>query len=397
MKFEPAYWEEPRKTDFESEVVDIDGTKVVLKETYFHPEEGGQPADRGTIAGFEVEDVQKKSGNIVHYLEDNDLEIGDIVEGQIDWDFRHYCMRAHTGAHIVYGAGRELVGEVSYAGFDIGEEKARIDFETEANVDREKLLDMEELCNQVILEDRPVSWSRLDKEEIESSREIAFAKEIPDGEEVRMIEIENWDKGVCSGTHLENTLEVGKIKIADKKKLQEGVTRVIFSVGEKALKKDYRDKRSILRAMRSLETNPDDLPREVRDLQDRIDEMEKTIDELESEKIERELDNFERYELDELDLLIQGLSTEDTEKLSHKAKDEVKSREVIVIINERETTSVVVGVGEEVDKVSADEIVRAVGNEFGGGGGGTDRFAQGGGFDVSSDELKKFIIRYFEE
>ncbi len=397
MKFEPAYWEEPRKTDFESEVVDIDGTKVFLKETYFHPEEGGQPPDRGTIAGFEVEDVQKKSGNIVHHLEENDLEKGDIVEGHIDQDFRYYCMRGHTGAHIVYGAGREVLGDVSYAGFDIGEEKARIDFETEVNVDRKKLLKIEELCNKVILEKRPVSWKELDKEEVEKSKEIAFAKEIPEGEQVRIIEIEDWDKGVCSGTHLENTLEVARIRINDKKKLQEGVTRITFSVGEKALRRDYRDRRSILRAMHILKTNPNDLPKEIRRLKDKIDEMGEKIEELESEKIEQELENLDRYELEDFELLVQNLSTEDTDQLSHRAKDEVGDEEVMVIINERETVSLLVGVGDNVEEISANEIVQTVGQEFGGGGGGTEQFAQGGGFDTEIEELKEFIIRYLEE
>ncbi|MBS3816528.1 MAG: hypothetical protein KGY76_03075, partial [Candidatus Thermoplasmatota archaeon] len=207
MEFYPAYWEEPGRTEFESEVTKVQGRKVILKETYFHPEEGGQPADKGTLNGNEVKDVQKEDGKIVHYLESSDhgLNPEENVHGDIDEDFRHYCMRAHTGAHVVYGAGREVLGDIDYSGFDIGEKKVRIDFETEAHVDKEKLLKLEELSNQIILEDRPVRWKFLDREEIEDSREVAFAKEVPEGERVRIIEIEDWDIGVCSGTHLENT------------------------------------------------------------------------------------------------------------------------------------------------------------------------------------------------
>jgi len=365
---------------------------VVLEETYFHPEEGGQPADKGTINGYQVKDVQKVDGVIVHWVEKNDLEVGEEVEGFIDEKFRYYCMRAHTGAHLVYGAGRKVMGDISYAGFDIGKEKARIDFETDTHVDNKKLLKLEELCNRVILENRPVRWKVLDREEIESSDEIAFAKEIPEGEKVRIIEVEDWDKGVCSGTHLENTIEVGRIRIEGKKKLQEGVTRIFFSVAEKALRKDYIDKKAVLRTTDILETGTRDMPKKIRALQSKLETMEKKVDELESERIEQEMENFDRYGSENFNLLVQTLSTEDVEKLSHKAKEEIGNDEIMIIINERETVSLIVGVGEDVEDISANRIIRSVSQEFGGGGGGTDRFAQGGGFNVDIDNLKEFVI-----
>ncbi|MBS3782609.1 MAG: hypothetical protein KGY66_02785 [Candidatus Thermoplasmatota archaeon] len=382
--------------DFESEVKKVEGNKIVLEMTYFHPEEGGQPPDKGTLGGYEVEDVQKKGDDIVHHLGEHDLEVGDVVKGKIDGDFRYTCMRGHTGAHIVYGAGREVMGKVSYAGFDIGEKKARIDFETDTHIDKKKLLRLEELCNKVILENRPVRWKILDREEIEKSEKIAFAKEIPEGEKVRMIEVEDWDRGVCSGTHLENTLEVGRIRIEGKKKLQKGVTRIVFSFGEEALKRDYREERSILRALEALNTNKRDLPKKIRHLQERSNEMEDKIETLESEKIERELEEFERFGREDFDLLMQTVSTEDTEMLSHKAKDEVGEDEVMVIINERESLSVLVGVGDKVENISANDLIQTMSHELGGGGGGTSNFAQGGGFDEDAEKIKEFLIELME-
>lgn len=394
MTYHPPFWEEPRKMDFESEVKSIDNGKVILKKTYFHPEEGGQPPDKGTLGGHEVKDVQKENGKIVHYLGKHDLEVGEKVEGKIDEQFRYKCMRGHTGAHVVYGAGREVMGKVSYAGFDIGEVKARIDFETDTHIDNKKLLKLEELCNKVILESRPVSWKILDREEIESSDEIAFAKKIPEGEQVRIIEVEDWDRGVCSGTHLDNTLEVGRIRVEGKKKLQEGVTRIVFSFGEEALKREYREKRSVLRAVEELETNQRELPKVGRQLKDRIDDLEEKIEELESEKIESELESFESYDKKGFDLLMQTISTEDTEMLSHKAKDEVGEDEVMIIINERDSISAIVGVGDDVKDVSANDIIQAISQEFGGGGGGTEEFAQGGGFDAEAEDIKQFLLAY---
>ncbi|MFO7792761.1 MAG: DHHA1 domain-containing protein [Candidatus Saliniplasma sp.] len=392
MKYQPPFWEDPKKTEFESVVNEIDGDRVVLEETYFHPEEGGQPADKGTINGYKVKDIQKVDGTIIHWVEEHDLQVGDIVEGEIDEEFRYYCMRAHTGAHVVYGAGRKVMGDISYAGFDIGEEKARIDFETETYIDNKKLLRLEELCNRVILENRPVRWRVLDRKEVRASKEIAFAKEIPEGEKVRIIEVEDWDKGICSGTHLENTIEVGRIRIEGKKKLQEGVTRILFSIAEEALDRDYKDKRSILRVTESLETSIGDLPKKIRSIQRRLEDMEEKVEELESEKIEQQMEDFDKYQCENFDLLIQTVSTEDTETLSHKAKEDVGSTEVMVIINERETLSAIVGVGEDIDLVSANNIIQSASQEFGGGGGGTDHFAQGGGFSTDTRALRQYFI-----
>ncbi len=394
MSYRPRFWKEPRKTVFTSEVKEVMGNEIVLDNTYFHPEEGGQPADKGTIEGYKVIDLKKEGEKIFHLLDQKDhgLEVGKEVKGDINDDFRYYCMRAHTGAHIVYGSGRKVLKEIDYAGFDISEKKVRIDFETETHVDKRTLLKMEELCNKVILENRNVRWKILDKKQVEKSDEIAFAKEIPRGKKVRIIEVEDWDRGVCSGTHLNNTLEVGRIRIHDKKKLQEGVTRITFSIGDEALTKDYKEKRSVLRALDILETGSKDLPKKVRHLKRKLKKMEKKVKELESKKIEEKLQNFERYDKGDFDLLVQILSTDDTDMLSHKAKDEVEDEEVIILINERETLSAVIGVGDEIESVSAEGIIQKAKEEFGGGGGGTNKFAQGGGFNTSSEEMKRFLI-----
>ncbi len=398
MTFEPPYWEDPKKTEFESEVEKVKDEKVVLKCTYFHPEEGGQPADKGTLGGYPVKDVQKEGDEIVHFLDpSHDLHEGQSVEGKIDEEFRSFCMRSHTGAHVVFGAGREVLGEVDYSGFDIGEKKARIDFETSTHIDRKKLLKMEELCNEVILENRPVKWRKVNREEIENDREIAFAKEIPEGEKVRIIEIEDWDLGVCSGTHLTNSLEVGRIRILGKKKLQEGVTRINFSIGEEALKRDYREKRSLYRATSLLETDHKNLPRKIDDLLSNLKELEEEMERLEALRIERKVDEAESYDRDGYQLLVQTLeaSSEHSELISHRAKDSVGEKEVLVLINKDENVSVTVGAGKNAEGLDADEVIKELSQEFGGGGGGTAEFAQGGGFDASVEEIKRYVMEAF--
>ncbi len=397
MVYDPSYWYEQKRFEFESKVESSEGKRVILKDTYFHPEEGGQPADKGTLNGYEVKDVQKEGDEIVHHMENtsHDLKEGKTVKGKIDEGFRIYCMRAHTGAHIVFGAGREVMGDINYSGFDIGEKKARIDFETSSRVDRKTLSKMEERCNQIILEKRPVTWKMVKKEDIENSEDIAFAKKIPSGEKVRVIDIEGWDRGVCSGTHLSDTLEVGRIYIVNKKKLQEGVTRVNFCVGKEALRREYGEKRSLLRATSILETDHTNLPGKIKDLLNSRGRLEKELEELEALRVEREIDDCERYPREGYELLIQTLqaSTEHSDIIAHKAKDGVGPEEVLVLVNEDQGISVSVGVGEDAD-VDADHVINELSREFGGGGGGTSRFAQGGGFKASSQEVKRSVLDY---
>lgn len=168
-----------------------------------------------------------------------------------------------------------------------------------------------------------------------------------------------------------------------------------FSFGEKALKRDYKEKRAVLRTLEKLETDHGNLPTKIDRLQKKMERMKDKIDELESKKVEQELESFDKYENDDLKLLVRILSTENTDILSHKVKDEIKEDEVMVVLNERETISAVVGVGEEVEKISAKELIQELSGEFGGGGGGTDEFAQGGGFEAGPKEVKDYLVDLF--
>jgi len=385
MTFNPPYWKEPEKLEFESKVKSLNGEKIVLKETYFHPEGGGQPADKGTINGYEVTDVQKVEGEIVHTVPDHEMEVGDIVEGEVDGVYRLYCMRSHTGSHIVYGAGRKVLGDIGYSGFGISEDKVRIDFKTDAHINRKKMLKMEKLANKVILEARPIDSDLKDQEEVEELTELAYAKEMPDEEKVRIVNIEDWDTATCSGTHFQNTIEIGRITIIGKKKLQEGVTRIEFKVGQNALEEDYKRKRNLLRAEKMLETDHQNLTKEIRRLINRESELDEKVEDLESKLLESNFKALKKHKTDDFDLLIGTVSTDKSDILSKMVKDSINDGEVIAVINISRSLSAVVG--SKTDSVSANEVIQSLSSKFGGGGGGTDEFAQGGGFQSEPESL----------
>lgn len=397
MSYEPSFWDEPDKLEFTAIVENVDGKKVVLSETYFHPEGGGQPADKGTLDSMVVVDVQKEEGEIVHHVEDHQFSKGDEVEGKIDPEFRRYCMRAHTGSHIVYGAARRVLGEVDYSGFEIGDESCRIDFETETHVDRDKLLALEKKANEAVLKALPTETYLVNRDELEDIDDLAFAKELPDEEEVRVVDIDGLDRSTCSGTHLSNTIEVGRINVLGKKKLQEGVTRVEFCTGEKALVEDYKEKGWLLGASEMLETAPSGLVGKISGFMDELEDCREKAGELREELLKRSIAGMREESIGEYTLKIGTLETDDTETLSRSVKDSCRDNEIISVVKKGERPSVFVCVGQKIEGVDAGEIISKISDEYGGGGGGTKRFAQGGGFDSEEVGLERFVSSLIEK
>lgn len=397
MSYEPSFWDEPDKLEFTAIVENVDGKKVVLSEIYFHPEGGGQPADKGTLDSMVVVDVQKEEGDIVHHVEDHQFSKGDEVQGKIDQDFRRYCMRAHTGSHIMYGAARRVLGEVNYSGFEIGEESCRIDFETETHVDRDKLLALEKKANEAVLKAVPVETYMVNRDGLGDIDDLAFAKELPSDEEVRVVDIKGWDRATCSGTHLSNTIEVGRVNVLGKKKLQEGVTRVEFCTGEKALAEDFKEKRWLLRASELLETGPAGLLKKIRGFLSDLEDCEEKMTALQEELLIRSVQELREKRLDGNVLRIGTVETDETELLSNAVKDSCGESDMVAVVNDRERPSVVVCVGEEIGSVEAGEVVSKLSEEFGGGGGGTEKFARGGGFNARPRELEDFVIDIIEK
>ncbi|MFB6185841.1 MAG: alanine--tRNA ligase-related protein, partial [Halobacteriaceae archaeon] len=152
----------PYIREFETTIEGINNRDVILEETYFYPQGGGQPADKGYIGSHNVIDVSKNKSNVIHTLEDTPtFAAGDTITCEIDNTFRTYCMRAHTASHALYGAARQELDNLGYGGFDIDETKVRVDFETTSEIDDDTLTELERLVNSVVWESRDVMWREI--------------------------------------------------------------------------------------------------------------------------------------------------------------------------------------------------------------------------------------------
>ncbi len=393
---------DPYTTEFETAVEQVDGREVVLEETYFYAESGGQPADRGTLAGYEVVDVQYSDTRVVHTLaEAPDVVAGDVVAGRIDESFRTYCMRAHTASHVVYGAGRQLLENLGYGGFDISPRKVRVDFTTSTEIDDSVLLELERLANQAVWESRPVSWETLPSDEALELEQIAFNTKTEEGiagDSVRVVTVGGtesnempWDVAACGGTHVENTREIGPITVVERSNPGEGLTRVEFAVGQPAIERRIAEKEAAYETAAVVGTNLDALPEFVRNLQSDVEELETERNELQEQIAEVRIEELrdDLFERDGGTWLVGAVERMGPNELGEKASEMAGTDADVVALTGRDgRTFLAVAAGDGFDAAT---IVDDVTDEFGGGGGGSPDAAQGGGIDASPDEVVAYL------
>lgn len=212
-----------------------DGKFVVLDRTAFYPNSGGQPHDTGLLVRdgeeFPVVYAGLFSGKISHELGREGLEAGDKVAGSIDWDRRYLFMRSHTACHLLSAVIFEETG-ARITGNQIGEERSRVDFSLE-EFDRSRLAGYIDQVNRIIKEDRAVKTAVLPREEaMQIPNLVRLAKEVPDREEIRTVEVEGIDLQACGGTHVKRTGEIGSVKMLKAENKGKANRRVYFGVSD---------------------------------------------------------------------------------------------------------------------------------------------------------------------
>jgi alanyl-tRNA synthetase len=378
---------EPNVLEFEATVED-GGREVVLSETYFYPEGGGQPADRGRIDGIEVVDVQSRDGQVVHVL-DGELDAGATVHASIDPAFRRYCRRAHTASHALYGAGRRLLDDLGYGGFDIAEERVRVDLTTSTDIDDDTLVELERLVNRVVWESRDVTWEEREREEALSDDDVAFNTKTEEGVEsdaVRVVTIDGWDTAACGGTHVDNTREIGPVTVLSRSNPGEGLTRVEFAVGPTAVERRATEKGAALDAAAALDTNVGGVVGAVERLDRERERLEAERDDLRAELAERQLAGLPTVERDGAAWLV-GELDRDANTLADLAREQVGDRAAVVGLVAPDGSLAVATDGS----VDADAVVGDVTETFGGGGGGSETVAQAGGLSADADAVVAFL------
>lgn len=393
---------DPYTTSFEATVERVDGDTVVLDRTYFYAESGGQPPDRGVIGDVAVTDVQHAGDEIVHTVtETPGFTAGETVAAQVDDAFRTYCMRAHTASHVLYGAGRRLLDELGYGGFDISPEKVRVDFTTPTAIDDAVLLELERLTNRAVWESRPVDWTVHPQDEALEMDHIAFNTKTEEGlagDEVRVVTVggqgdedDPWDVAACGGTHVANTREIGPVTVLERANPGEGLTRVEFAVGPTAIGRRIEEKRLAFEAASHLDAGVDDLPEEVARLIETVRDLEAERTSLQERIATMRIDELrdEVFERDGATWLVGRLDGLDANTLMEEAKTLAgDAAEVVALVGSDGRTFLATATTADVDAAA---IVDDVTDTYGGGGGGSPDAAQGGGIDADPDEVVEHL------
>jgi alanyl-tRNA synthetase len=385
---------EPSVTSFEATVRSVEDRDVTLDQTYFYAEGGGQPADRGTLGGVDVVDVQTVDGVTVHALAtEPDFDTGTTVSGALDGSFRTYTMRAHTASHIVYGVGRTLFGDHGYGGFNIGEDTVRLDFETSGDADALDAATVQRQANQAVWDGRSVEWYEMDAAEARRDDDIVFnlGEDADATDTVRIVEIEGWDISACGGTHVDNTVEVGPIRVTDVSNPGADLVRVEFAVGSAAIEGAIAERQAATRAADVLDTSVADLPDRAAGLLEENADLVDEVARLREQLLDARLSTLaeQTTTVGDSEWLVGTVGGVGANAVADRVRGlDSDTADVFALAGRDGGTFRVVGTDGETD---AGDIINDVTDEFGGGGGGQPTLAQGGGISADPESVVDYL------
>lgn len=211
------FWQDAYQKEFDAKVVSVNGKEVVLNQTCFYPNGGGQIFDTGEINGAKVVDVRKDENDNVFHTFENEVNFKpeDVVHGKIDWNRRYNIMKLHTSAHIIDFVLIKNYGNVLFTGSQIYPDRARMDFNID-KLDDEIVKNVEEKSNEIVNRNLDVISRIISREEFESNpnlKRLADTTHYEKYKTFRVVEIKDLDVQLDGGTHVAKTSEIGKIKI----------------------------------------------------------------------------------------------------------------------------------------------------------------------------------------
>lgn len=391
-----------------------DAVRVLLDESPFYAEGGGQVGDTGLITGpdgvLRVDDTQNEAGVYVHIGQviKGQISIGDEVHAAVNATARRRIMAHHTATHLLQAALKQVIpdGGISQAGSLVDADRLRFDFNCPRAVTQTELGEVEDLINGWISDGYKTMVSNMTLDEAKKAGAVAMFGEKYDANEVRVVDVPGVSMELCGGTHVENTADIGLFKITSESGPSSGVRRIEAVCGAAVMPYlNVRD--SAVRELSvSLKARPEELSKRVAALQEDLKAKSKMLDialaQLAVAKaltLSKDATIVGEYSfiVDKLDGSISSDSLKSaTEGLAEKMGD----NGVVLLASENDgKVSFVAIVGKHVQKkgVYAGKLVGSVAKKCGGGGGGRPNFAQAGGRDASKlgealNEARNFLL-----
>jgi alanyl-tRNA synthetase len=377
-------------------VKEKDQVQVILPNTSFYMESGGQVSDTGTIEGdgwsIAVQDIyQPAAGMIVHrgVVVKGTPKTGDQATATVDRKRRQDIIRNHTATHLLHAALDKIVGEhARQAGSLVAPDHLRFDFTHNQGLTDEQILAVEEEVNRRILEDHPLNIKLKSLQEaIDEGARALFGEKY--GDVVRTIKMGDFSYELCGGTHCSRSSEVGLFLITSEGSTAAGIRRIEAVTGSEAYKLVQSRFQELKTAAKSLSTGPDQLASQVSALLDLQKKAEKSRDKLLRKlaviELKTALENLEQ--VDGINLLTKILDESDLDTMrmvADRFRQEVPERGIVVlgtVING--SPRLIAAVTEDLIKegIKAGDLIKHVAQQVGGGGGGRPNLAEAGGKD----------------
>lgn len=392
------YYENPSQLVFSAKVVKvIDGNFVVLDRTGFYPRGGGQEPDHGYIGSFKVNNVTKIGNIVLHHIEG----IFEAKEGQtlscvVEKERRDAITRNHTSTHIINYSSKSVLGSWVWQNSAFKEEQyARLDITHHSSLSRAQMQQIEKRANEIVRQNLPVTINFYDRGIAEQNYGFSiYQGGVVPSNDVRIVKVGGLDIEACGGTHVFYTGEIGLIKILKTERIQDGVVRIEFVSGENALNRVQSQDDQVYVLTTKLGTSRekllDTLSKTIEDLdksKKKVRNILKNTSPLFIEKIMKDADILEvdaRTINDKIRFYLNRDENHDEE--FHLAAGKLSTEKdhyliyIGLIMQESKSIKIVVFCGKIVaENIGANIIASSIAHNFGGSGGGTIYFGQGGG------------------
>ncbi|MDP8984925.1 MAG: alanine--tRNA ligase [Pseudomonadota bacterium] len=365
--------------------------QVVLDQTPFYAESGGQVGDTGVLstanARFAVKDTRKIGASFAHVgvLESGTLRVGDAVQAQVDGERRKATARNHSATHLLHAALRQVLGtHVQQKGSLVAPDRLRFDFAHTQPVSADELRRIEELVNAAIRDNAPVETRVMSLDEAVAAGAMSLFGEKYESD-VRVLTIGDFSMELCGGTHVERAGDIGFFKIVGESGVAAGVRRIDAVTGEGAFEWILRTDEMLRDIAVVLRGSREDVDEKVRELVERSRRLEKEVQQLKSKLASGQSGDLSSQAKDVDGIKVLAAQVEDSDaKALRDAVDRLRNKlgtSVIVLATVKEGKVVLVaGVSADLlERFKAGDIVGAVAAQVGGRGGGRADFAQAGG------------------
>lgn len=386
------YYHDSFLYDFDAEVRDVAETPrpaVILDRTAFYPTSGGQVFDTGVIstedAKLKVTEVaDTEDGRIVHYLEAplKDIKPGTRIHGQIDATRRRDHMQQHSGQHVLSAAFVRLF-DMPTVSFHMADDYCSIDLDT-TNLAKDQLEQAERLANEIIFENRPVDIRFVTRDE---AGKLGLRKLPPaERDELRIIDIRDWDVSACGGTHVSQTGQIGCILLRKVEKVRQGY-RVEFVAGQRAVATARHDFATLTETAALFSAHIYDVPQQAAKALDAIKSLRKQSEQSQEELAEAQAAAIlaETSESGGRKLVVRTFSDREMNSLKLLAQKLVRlAPNVVVLLGSAAAQPSLVFAQSAGQPFDMGALMKQIMTRFAGRGGGSKDMAQGGLSDAAA-------------